>query len=197
MTQPGPLLLLHGLVVSVMGYDWLLGVAPAQPRVGGADGAGGDADRRRGGAGLRGGAGHAFQRRDLAYLLVACALGLGYFLYIDFVIVWFGNLPAHVGWYVDAAPSRRRCCPRLALRSGCSCRSCWSAWGATSGRGAGPGGRRWSRSGSIAVWIVAGPGGWIGLGVALGAVLAVGGLARERVGMSQDYEGWSVPRGPR
>ena len=38
-------------------------------------------------------------RRDLAYLVTASGLGLAYLLYIDFAIVWFGNLPAHVAWY--------------------------------------------------------------------------------------------------
>jgi hypothetical protein len=45
--------------------------------------------------------GTAAQRRDLAYLIVASALGLAYLIYMDFVIVWFGDLPEHVGWYAQ------------------------------------------------------------------------------------------------
>ena len=179
VTQPGPLLLLHGLVVSVMGYDWLLGVAPAQPesvapmvlavmQIGGAAA-----------LACAAGLGTAFQRRDLAYLLVACGLGLSYFLYIDFVIVWFGNLPAHVSWYVD-----RRILP-IALLPGLATALGLFAPILLVGLGRSDRARGWAgRSalvalGLVAVWIVAGPGGWIGLSAALGAVLAIGGLARE------------------
>jgi hypothetical protein len=179
MTRPGPLLLAHGLVVSVMAYDWLLGVAPAQPdsvapmvlavmQIGGASA-----------LACAVGLGTVTQRRDLAYLLVASALGLSYFLYIDFVIVWFGNLPAHVGWYVDRDVLPASLSPALALLLGLL------APILLVGLARSDTSRRWAgRSallalGLVAVWIVAGPGGWIGLGAALAAMVAVGGLARE------------------
>ena len=41
------------------------------------------------------------QGRDLSRLMVAAALGLGYLLFVDYLIVWFGNLPARVGFYAE------------------------------------------------------------------------------------------------
>ena len=178
MKQPGPALLVHGLLVSVMAYDWLLGVAPAQPQsvapmvlavmqIGGAAA-----------LACASGGGTAAQRRDLAYLLVASALGLAYFLYIDFVIIWFGNLPEHVGWYVDRRIWPTALLPGLALLLGLL------APILLVGSGRSDAARGWAgRSGllalgMIAVWIVAGPGGWIGLGAAIAAIVAIGGLAR-------------------
>jgi len=179
VTQPGPLLLLHGLVVSVMGYDWLLGVAPAQPesvapmvlavmQIGGAAA-----------MACAAGLGTVFQRRDLAYLLVASALGLGYFLYIDFVIVWFGNLPAHVGWYVERNVAPARVLPALALLLGLLAPILLVGLGRSDPARGWAGRSALVALGLIAVWIVAGPGGWTGLGAALAAIFVIGGLARE------------------
>ncbi len=39
-------------------------------------------------------------RRDIAALLVAAALGLSYLAYMDYLIVWYGDLPARAGYYV-------------------------------------------------------------------------------------------------
>ncbi len=179
LTQAGPLLLLHGLVVSVMAYDWLLGVAPAQPesvapmvlavmQIGGSAA-----------LACAAGLGTVSQRRDLAYLLVACALGLSYFLYIDFVIVWFGNLPAHVGWYVDRQTSPAALLPGLALVFGLIAPILLIGLSRSDGARGWAGRSALLALGLIAVWIVAGPGGWIGLAMGLAATLAVGGLARE------------------
>ncbi|HEX3809536.1 MAG TPA: hypothetical protein VHW02_07515 [Rhizomicrobium sp.] len=38
--------------------------------------------------------------RDLAGLLVTALLGTVYFLYMQFIITWYGNIPAKVHWYV-------------------------------------------------------------------------------------------------
>jgi len=38
-------------------------------------------------------------RGDMAKLTVAAALGLGYLAYMDYLILWFGNLPSRVGFY--------------------------------------------------------------------------------------------------
>jgi hypothetical protein len=179
VTRPGPLLLVHGLVVSVMAYDWLLGVAPAQPesvapmvlavmQIGGAAA-----------LACATGLGTAAQRRDLAYLLVASGLGLSYFLYIDFVIVWFGNLPAHVGWYVDRRILPTALLPALALLLGLLAPILLVGLGRSDPARGWAGRSALVALGLVAVWIVAGPGGWIGIGAALAATLAIGGLARE------------------
>jgi hypothetical protein len=41
--------------------------------------------------------------RDLAGLLLATLLGTVYFLYMQFLITWYGNVPAKVHWYVARA----------------------------------------------------------------------------------------------
>lgn len=43
-------------------------------------------------------------RRDMARLMIAAMLGLAYLGYMDFLIVWYGNLPAHVGFYLMREP---------------------------------------------------------------------------------------------
>ena len=42
-------------------------------------------------------------RRDMGMLLIAAGLGLSYMFFMDFLILWYGDLPAKIGWYVDRA----------------------------------------------------------------------------------------------
>jgi hypothetical protein len=42
-------------------------------------------------------------RRDMGMLLIATGLGLSYMIFMDYLILWYGDLPARVGWYVDRA----------------------------------------------------------------------------------------------
>ncbi len=42
-------------------------------------------------------------RRDMGKLLVAAGLGLSYMIFMDFLILWYGDVPAKIGWYVDRA----------------------------------------------------------------------------------------------
>lgn len=46
-------------------------------------------------------------RRDMARLMIAAVLGLGYLAYMDYLIVWYGNLPSRVGFYAErSAPAQ-------------------------------------------------------------------------------------------
>lgn len=121
--RPGPLgsglgLVAHGIAVTIVGTDWLLGTAPSQPnsaigmvmatmQVLGASAAA---------CLLR--LGPERIRRDLALLLLAACLGLAYLLFIDFLIVWFGDLPARVGWYAARAAGPWGALPPIALAVG-------------------------------------------------------------------------------
>jgi hypothetical protein len=174
----GPLLLAHGLVVSVMGYDWLLGGAPAQPnsaapmmlavmQIGGAVA-----------LACAAGLGRPEQRRDLAYLIVASALGLVYLLYVDFAIVWFGNLPAHVGWYVARDTLPAIALPGLSLVVGLLAPILLIGIGRSDPARRQAGLLTLIALGLVANWIAAGPAGWLGLLATFAAVVAVGGLAR-------------------
>ncbi|WP_419825443.1 hypothetical protein [Sphingomonas sp.] len=101
VTAAALLLVTYALIVTMLGCDWLLVVEPGHSAtvagmllavvqlLGGL------------GAALLLGTGAHAARADLAKLLVACALALVYMLYVDWLIVWYGNLPEHVGWYVD------------------------------------------------------------------------------------------------
>ena len=104
---------------------------------------------------------------------------MSYFLYIDFVIVWFGNLPAHVGWYVDRRILPTALLPALALLLGLLAPILLVGLGRSDPARGWAGRSALVALGLVAVWIVAGPGGWIGIGAALAATLAIGGLARE------------------
>lgn len=174
----GPLLLAHGLVVSVMGYDWLLGTAPAQPnsaapmmlavaQIGGAAA-----------LACAAGLGTTAQRRDLAYLIVSCALGLAYLLYIDFAIVWFGDLPEHVGWYVARHTWPSVILPASALLIGLLAPILLVGIGRSDPARRRAGFAALVALGMILTWIVAGPTGWLGLLVPIAAVVAIGGLVR-------------------
>lgn len=41
--------------------------------------------------------------RDLAAIIVASLLGTVYFIYMQFIIIWYGNVPERVKWYVARA----------------------------------------------------------------------------------------------
>jgi uncharacterized membrane protein YidH (DUF202 family) len=45
----------------------------------------------------------AQSNRDLAGMLIAALLGTVYFLYMQFLITWYGNIPARVEWYMTRA----------------------------------------------------------------------------------------------
>ncbi|SEM57271.1 hypothetical protein SAMN05192583_0681 [Sphingomonas gellani] len=91
----------YAVSVTVLAGDWMLGHVPGHPvsavgmmlsvaAVGGAAA-----------TTLVSGSGDVRTRGDMALLAVAAALGLGYLAFMDFLIVWFGNLPARVPFYID------------------------------------------------------------------------------------------------
>ncbi len=47
--------------------------------------------------------GEARASRDLAGMIVAALLGTIYFVYIQYLVTWYGNIPAKVAWYVPRA----------------------------------------------------------------------------------------------
>jgi hypothetical protein len=171
--RPGVALAAHGVIVSVMAFDWILGASPAQPN----SGIGMTMAAEQIGAAcavvclLR--LGTAAQRRDLSYLLIACALGVSYLLYMDFAIVWFGNLPDHVGWYVDRYALPAAAIPGLALAIGLFVPILLIAFlrDAT--------GRAWAGAaalialGLIADWQVAGEDGWLALVATLATTVLI------------------------
>ncbi|HET8612256.1 MAG TPA: hypothetical protein VFL92_05770, partial [Sphingomonas sp.] len=170
---PGPALLVHGVIVSFIAFDWIMGVAPAQPNsaIGMVL------------ATMQIGAACAFaclarmgdlrRRRDFSYLMIACGLALAYFLYMDFVIVWFGNLPAHVGWYLDRHDLPAALLPGLCLILGLFA----PALLVPALRG--DRGRVWSAASALIAlaliddWFVAGPDGWAGLAAMIASIAVV------------------------
>jgi hypothetical protein len=116
--QAGLGLAAHGLIVSVVAVDWVLAVRPGQP--GSGFGMALAAAQIVGATGLSCmlGLGSERTRKDLSRLAVAAALGLAYLLYVDYLIVWFGNLPARVGWYVARTDAFWAAWPLAALGVG-------------------------------------------------------------------------------
>jgi len=88
-------------LVTPVASDWMLGQVPGHPvsAIGmmlSVEAIGGAAALL-----LATGRGTLPDRRDLARLMIAAMLGLGYLAFMDFLIIWFGNLPSRVGFYVD------------------------------------------------------------------------------------------------
>ena len=98
-------LALYAVVVTVVGSDWMLGGAPGHAvsavgmilfveEIGGACA-----------LVLLLGWGQERFRRDMGKMLAACGLGLSYLVFMDYLVLWYGDLPSRVGWYaVRSAP---------------------------------------------------------------------------------------------
>lgn len=99
-------LLAHGIGVTLIAPDWLLGLAPGQPNsAAGMVLATFQIAAASAAVGLSG-LGERRTRHDLAKLRVAACFGTAYLLFMDYLIIWFGELPERVDWYVPrAAPS--------------------------------------------------------------------------------------------
>lgn len=102
-TTAGIMLALYAALVTPIAADWMLGQVPGHS----VSAAGMMLACQQVAAGcalpLALGQGGERERRDLAKLMVAAALGLGYLLFMDYLVVWFGNLPSHVDFYVECA----------------------------------------------------------------------------------------------
>ena len=110
------------------------------------------------------GTGGERERQDLARLMVAGALGLGYLLFMDYLIVWFGNLPAHVDFYVARDAGLAPAVIVAAMLLG------WGAPVVLLARGD-DWGRRWAGGAALAALLLI-DGWWVGLDVlAAGLVL--------------------------
>ena len=99
-TFAGVTLALYAALVTPVGSDWLLGGVPGHP----VSAIGMMLFVQQVAAGcalaLLASGGDERMRDDLAKLMIAAALALAYLAYMDYLIVWFGNLPEHVGFYV-------------------------------------------------------------------------------------------------
>jgi len=100
VTFAAVMLALYAAFVTPVAMDWLLGQVPGHTvssagmmlfveQIAGA-----------GALVLVLGRGDARFRADMAKLMVAAALGLSYLIFMGYVILWFGNLPSRVGFYV-------------------------------------------------------------------------------------------------
>ena len=99
--EAGVVLAVYAWVVTPVASDWLLGQVPGHSvsavgmilfveQIAGACA-----------LTLMRGVAEARLRRDLGALMIAGMLGLGYLAYMDYLIVWYGNLPARVPFYLD------------------------------------------------------------------------------------------------
>lgn len=105
----------HGALVSLMAVDWILAVAPGQPSS--AMGMALAAQQIVAATAFACllGAGTERMLDDLARLMIAGCLGVSYLLYMDWLIVWYGNLPPRTGWYLLRMTGGWDFLPALAL----------------------------------------------------------------------------------
>ena len=116
---------------------------------------------------------------DMSQLMVAAALGLGYLVFVDYLVIWYGNLPTRVGFYIVRSRGAAATLPPLALLLG------WVVPIALLWRG-GAAARRWAGGSTLAAlflvhcwWVGGGPVAWLAA-AALIAVAAGAILRRER-----------------
>ena len=100
-TLAGVTLALYAALVTPIASDWMLGQAPGHPVSAVGMMMFVESIGTAAALPLALGLGDLPFRRDMAKLGVAAALGLAYLAYMDFLIVWFGNVPARVGFYLE------------------------------------------------------------------------------------------------
>jgi hypothetical protein len=113
------------------------------------------------------GRGDARFRGDMAKLMVAAALGLSYLIFMDYVILWFGNLPSRVGFYVDRSTLAGAGAVWVALAAGLVVPI------AALTLRAGSGGERIAGA-TVLVALFVANGWWVGIGIAGGLAAAAG-----------------------
>lgn len=166
----------HGIAVTLIGTDWLLGAVPGQPnsaigmilgvmQIGAACA-----------AALVLGTAEEQHRQDFAKLAFAAALGLSYLFFMDFLIVWYGDLPSRVAFYAVREDWPWAGIPALAvLVALCGTLAPALARGGWIAAGAGLLAALLLVSG----WQVAGGQGWLGLLATAVAAIAPAALLRE------------------
>lgn len=92
-------LLAHGLFVSVAAYDWMLSVQPGWVNT--SMGINLAAQQIGAACAIVGLLGRVSDKQAPAFvgLLAAAVLGVAYLELMDYIIVWYGNLPEKVSWY--------------------------------------------------------------------------------------------------
>ncbi|MFS0850875.1 hypothetical protein AB3M93_15610 [Novosphingobium panipatense] len=100
VTGAAIILTLYALLATPIASDWMLGQAPRHPVS--AIGMMQVTQSLAGGTAvvLAGGIGPPGFRSDMARLMIAAVLGLGYLAFMDYLIVWYSDLPSRVGFYV-------------------------------------------------------------------------------------------------
>jgi len=100
-TFAGVTLALYTALATPLASDWMLGQVPGHPVSAIGMMLTVEAIAAAAAVMLVAGWGTLPTRQDLSRLMVAALLGLGYLTFMDFLIIWFGNLPSRVGFYLD------------------------------------------------------------------------------------------------
>jgi hypothetical protein len=111
-------LLVHGVLVSVLANDWMLGGSSGQPY----SAIGMVLATQQIVAGTACacvvGKGDGRTLNDLSKLMIGGCLGLTYLLFVDWLIVWYGNLPPRVDFYLARMTDGWDALPLAALALG-------------------------------------------------------------------------------
>lgn len=176
----GLALVAHGVIDTIVGTDWLLGTSPGQPESAVAMVMAAMQLVAATGAACLLCVGSERLRRDLSFLLIAGALALPYLLFMDFLIVWYGDLPSRIGWYVTRNLAPWVVVPATALILGLFLPIAAIAL-IRSGRARSfAGGSALAALMMVALWQEGPGGGWAAVGVAIAALLLVTPLAWRR-----------------
>lgn len=101
VTVGAVVLAVYAVVATPIAADWMLGQVPGHPVSAVGMMLTAEAIAAAAAFALAAGLADERTRADLSRLAVAAALGVGYLAFIDYLIVWYGNLPARVGFYLE------------------------------------------------------------------------------------------------
>ncbi len=111
-------LLAHGVLVSVLAYDWMLGGSPGQPYSAIGMALAAQQIVVATACACLASFGDRLTLEDLSKLMIGGCLGLTYLLFIDWLIVWYGNLPPRVDFYLARMAGGWNALPLAALALG-------------------------------------------------------------------------------
>jgi hypothetical protein len=111
-------LLIHGVLVSILANDWMLGGSPGQPYSAIGMTLATQQIVVATACACVIGKGDGRMLSDLSKLMIGGCLGLTYLLFVDWLVVWYGNLPPRVDFYLARMTGGWDALPLAALALG-------------------------------------------------------------------------------
>jgi hypothetical protein len=118
MSAAAGALLIHGVLVSILANDWMLGGSPGQPYSAIGMTLATQQIVVATACACVIGKGDGRMLSDLSKLMIGGCLGLTYLLFVDWLVVWYGNLPPRVDFYLARMTGGWDALPLAALALG-------------------------------------------------------------------------------